>query len=278
MIKVIDIDELFDKYISDYVYSNIGKVKPEEIENKIPELYAQFGKTTLRELDGKTPETFYNSYSADQLLECLKEHLLKDVAISDFLCEAITSVEGAEDALCNALKEDGNEEFTIYVMNMLGDLNSQKPLKRYLELIMWDYPEMIRELATELLCVHAESIKEDVINQYSETAGEKKACLTEILSNCKKDDRVFDILVTEFAKNQNNVPVYANYLAKYGDDRAIPFLMASIEREKISYADFEELRFAIEALGGEYNKERDFSKDKTFKKIKNIETEDKNKR
>ena len=79
---------------------------------------------------------------------------------------------------------------------------------------------------------------------------------------------MFDILVAEFAKHQNNVPLYANYLAKYGDDRALPFLMAAIENEKISYADFEELRFAIEALGGEYTKERDFSKDKSFRKIK----------
>ena len=38
MIKVIDVDKLFDEYISDYVYKNIGKVKPEEIENKIPML------------------------------------------------------------------------------------------------------------------------------------------------------------------------------------------------------------------------------------------------
>ena len=43
--------------------------------------------------------------------------------------------------------------------------------------------------------------------------------------------------------------------------------MTAIEGEKITYADFEELRFAIEALGGTYDKKRDFSKDKTFKKI-----------
>ena len=51
-------------------------------------------------------------------------------------------------------------------------------------------------------------------------------------------------------------------------ERALPFLTVAIEKEKISYADFEELRFAIEALGGSYDKERDFSRDKSFKKIK----------
>ena len=153
-------------------------------------------------------------------------------------------------------------------MNMLGELGSKKPAKRYLEFIMWDYSEPVRELATELLKDMAESVKEDVLVQFPEADDGKKACLTEILSECKKDERVFNILIGEFIKHPENVPVYAGYLAKYGDDKALPFLMASIEREKISYADFEELRFAIEALGGEYNKERDFSSDKSFKRIK----------
>lgn len=268
MIKVIDVDELFDKYISDYVYSNIGKVKPEEIENKIPQLYAEFGNAKLKELDGKTPNEYYKAFSGKQLLECLKNHLDKGVSVSDFLCEALTGNPENENALVEALTSYDEEEFILYVMNMLGEMGSKKPAKRYLEFIMWDFSESIRELATELLKDMAELVKEDVLSQFNEADAARKACLTEILSGCKKDDRVFDILVSEFAKNQNNVPLYAGYLAKYGDERALPFLMASIEREKISYADFEELRFAIEALGGEYNKERDFSSDKTFKKIK----------
>ena len=268
MIKVIDVDKLFDKYISDYVYSHIGKVKPEEIENKIPELYEEFGSSKLKELDGKTPQEYYKSFSGKQLLECLKKHLDGGVAVSDFLCEALTENPDNEDDLVAALSLHDDEEFILYVMNMLGEIGSQKPAKRYLEFIMWDFSEGIRELATELLKDMAELVKEDVLNQFSDADDIKKACLTEILSCCKKDDRVFDILVAEFAKHQNNVPLYAGYLAKYGDERALPFLTASIEREKISYADFEELRFAIEALGGEYNKERDFSSDKTFKKIK----------
>lgn len=269
MIKVIDVDVLFDKYISDYVYGNIGKVKPEEIENKIPELYLEFGDTKLKELGGKTPNEYYKSFSAEELIDCLKKHLEKGVAVSDFLCEAITCDKKNEDVLTNALSKENDEEFILYLMNMLGELGSNKPLRRYLEFIAWDYSEPIKELATELLKEMAEQVKEEVLALFAEVTDGIKAYLTEILSGCKNDDRVFDILVAEFMKRQDNVPIYAGYLAKYGDERALPFLMASIEREDISYADFEELRFAIEALGGEYKKERDFSKDKTYKRIKN---------
>ena len=58
MVKIVDIDDLFDKYIAGYVYSNVGKVKPEEIENNIPVLYKKFGEKPLKDLDGKTPNEY----------------------------------------------------------------------------------------------------------------------------------------------------------------------------------------------------------------------------
>lgn len=271
MIKVIDIDKLFDEYIKDFVYKNIGKVKVEEIENQIPMLYEKFGSEKLKELDGKSPNEYYENYGIKDLLICLKNHLETRVEVSDFLCETINSKAENEGELVNALDNEDNEEFMLYVMNMLIDLDSKKCLNKFLELITWDYSESIKELATEHLKENAESVKEQILAQFRECDDTVKEYLTEILSGCKKDDKVFDILIEQFAKNQDKIPIYAGYLAKYGDERALTFLMAQIERQDISYADFEELRFAIEALGGQYDKVRDFKKDKTFKKIMNAE-------
>ncbi len=270
MIKIIDIDSIFDKYISDFVYKNIGKIEPDEIENKIPELYEKFGKEKLEELDGKSPEEFYKGYSSEQLVECLKTHIEKGVEVSDFLYETITENKDNEQGLVNALDADG-EEFLLYVMNMLCDMESEKCVKRFLEMVLWDYSSPIKELATEFLKERADLVKEEIISQFRDVNDDTKEFLTEILSGCKNDDRVFDILIEQFAKNEDKIPIYASYLAKYGDDRALPFLLAEIEKEKISYADFEELRFAIEALGGEYDKVRDFKNDKSYKKIKGLD-------
>ncbi len=269
MIKILDLDALFDKYIEDYVYSNIGKVKPEEIENKIPELYLNFGDERLGELDGKTPNTYYADFSGEELVACLKTHLQKKVAVSDFLCEAITGKKENENAIANALNDENNgEEFILYLLNMLGEMGSKVALDKYLDFIAWDYSEGVRELATELLGEFAEEVKEQAIIRYNESEEDKKAYYTDILSKTKNDDRVFDILMLEFVKHKENIPLYAGYLAKFGDERALPFLLKEIDEPKIKYADFEELRFAIEALGGTYDKIRDFSSDKSYKKIK----------
>lgn len=270
MIKVVDIDGLFDKYISDYVYTNVGKVSPEEIENKMPEFYDKFGDEKLAELDGKTPMTYYAESSAEELLETLKKHLETGVPVSDFLCEALRDAD-SETALVRELNKENDEEYTLYLMNVLNDKSSTAPAKRYLEFILWDYSEPIRELATELLGEMSGEVKDEILAQFREVDDMRRACLTEILSKTEKDDRVFDILIEQFAKHQDEIPLYAGYLARYGDERALPFLMTAIENEKVSYSDFTELKFAIEALGGEYNKERDFTKDKTFKKIKGEE-------
>ncbi len=275
MIKILDLDALFDKYIEGYVYSNIGKVKPEEIEDKIPELYVKFGDEKLKELDGKTPNTYYLQFDVEQLVACLKKHIQEHVAVSDFLYEAIASNKENEKALAYALDQDDvEEEFILYALNMLGEMKSDVALNKYLDFIAWDCSEVVKELATELLGEFAEQVKEQVITAYNESEEGDKTYYVDILSKTKDDDRVFDILMAEFAKHKDNIPLYAAYLSKFGDERALPFLLEAIEDVNIKYADFEELRFAIEALGGNYDKVRDFSADKTYKKIKGVKTKD----
>ena len=268
MIKIIDIDKLFSEYISDYVYSNLGKVNPEEIENQMPVLYTEFGNKPLKELDGKPPETYYRDFDVDSLIEALNTHLEKGVEVSDFLCEAITQHQDVVGALVTALDKFNGEQFIMYALNILSENDCTPALKKIIEFIVWDYIEPIRELATEILYPYADAVKEDLLAQLKEVDETRRACFTEILSHASHDDRVFDLLIEEFVKNQDNIPLHAGYLAKYGDDRALPFLKTAIENEKINYHDFEELRFAIEVLGGEYTEDRDFSSDKIYKKIK----------
>ena len=269
MIKIIDLDKLFDEYISGYVYENIGKIKPEEIEDKMPVLYEEFGDKPQKELDGMTPNGYYRSFSAKELLSCLKEHIESGVAVSDFLCEALRDGD-SEKEIAEELSKENDEQYTLYLMNILNEKNSPIAVKRYLEFILWDYPESVRELATELLYNFADVVKEDILNNFKDAEKEKQDLFTDILSHCSHDDRVFEILINAFIENGNDIPLYAGYLAKYGDDRALPFLKTAIEGEKINYAEFSELRFAIEALGGECDLKRDFSQDKIYKKIKGL--------
>ena len=268
MIKLINLDKIFDKYIERYVLDNVGKVKPEEIENKIPVLYEEFGNSTQKELDDKTPNEFYRQFTPDELLCALKEHIEKDVPVSDFLIEAITANFDSVKPVKAALMQEEDEQFTAYLMNILNDLKADIPAERYIEFALYDYPENIGELATEALIENADKVKDKVLKCFDDAPESKKDRLSEILASVKeKSDAVFDKLVEGFVKNKKKIPLYANYLAKYGDDRAIPVLKVAIEG-KVNYQEFEELKFAIECLGGEYTEKRDFTQDAIYKKIK----------
>lgn len=265
MVKIVDIDELFDKYISGYVYSNIGKVKPEEIENNIPVLYNEFGDKPLAELDGKTPNAYYRDFKTEELLSVLKTHLERKVAVSDFLCEAIEK--GDISVIAEELKNENSEEYTLYLMNFIEASGKEIACDKLLDFILWDYSAPVRELATEILNKHPEKVKDRILSSFFGASEEKKACLAEILSHAEKDEEVFGLLIGAFKESGKSVALYAGYLGKYGDERAIPYLISAADDEKIDYADFEEIRFNIELLGGEYKGKRDFSKDKTRKKL-----------
>ena len=70
-------------------------------------------------------------------------------------------------------------------------------------------------------------------------------------------------------KNGNNVPLYAGFIGKYGDERAMTYLYPALDN--CNYVDFTEIRNAIEQLGGTVDDEyRDFSSDPYYKALKNL--------
>jgi hypothetical protein len=74
MVKIIDMDSIFDNYISDFVYKNVGKLKPEEIEDQMPVLYEKFGNEKLSELDGKTPNEYYRQFTVSAISHLYHSH------------------------------------------------------------------------------------------------------------------------------------------------------------------------------------------------------------
>ena len=206
MIKIIDVDSLFDSYIEGYVMENVGKVKPEEIENKIPVLYAEFGDKALKELDGKTPNTFYRQFSATELVQCLKNHLEKEVAVSDYLCEALRDL--AETEMVEELNKELPEEFALYLMNILSDAGSSKGVNRYLDFVLYDYSDNMRDVATELLYPFADLVKQKALDNFEDASKQVKDCLIDIFSHASHDDRIFNILIEEFKTNKKNLSLF----------------------------------------------------------------------
>ncbi len=267
MIDLVDIDAIFEARLRKYMEEHAGEYSEDAWEEKIAELYEAFGSERLAELGGKSPEKYYAGEDGAALVGLLARHVREGVAVSDYLCEAIMDADGAEEPLISLLGE-AEEELVFYAMNLLKDMGSVKPLGQYLDFLL--DPSVGRdrkELCTEILCEYPERVKESILEKYGGASEEDRSSLLDILSHAQKDDRILRLLTDALLSHAEEIPLYAAFVRRYGDEKALAALYELIEREEINYQDFQELKLAIESLGGEYEKERDFSNDKVYRKI-----------
>ncbi|HIZ00347.1 MAG TPA: hypothetical protein H9676_06550 [Firmicutes bacterium] len=260
MKKLIDFDGLFDEKLAEYIRSNPEKYTEKQWENVIPRLYKQFGDIYVAAA-GSTPKEYYASMSDEELCETLERHVAEGVPVSDFLCREIEG-RGCTDALVGLLSRREEEILTLAV-NLAG--SSEKAFPAYFELLTSPVSDDIKEAVCEQLKGGADAAKERALALYEE--GKERELMLEILSRCKqRDDRVYEILLNAF-RTGDDVPMHASYLAAYGDERALPVLLEYIDRDDINFLEFRELKYAVEALGGEYTRPRDFTSDPYYQEI-----------
>ncbi|MGN1103473.1 MAG: hypothetical protein ACI4QI_01225 [Candidatus Coproplasma sp.] len=259
--KIYDFDGMFDEKLSEYIKKHSGEYKEKEWEDIVPRMYARFGDTTIKSL-GKSPNQFYGDMTDSELLSQLKSHIKNGIPVSLYLCNAIEARD-MDELLLPLLS--GSEDELTYALNLIGV--SKVALPEYMRLLTTSEDEDIRNICVDNIKELADDVKEEALENYEK--GIQKEYMLEILSRCViKDERIFEILLKEFRTSDENLSIHASYLASYCDERALPYLLDKIDEEGITFAEYQELKYAIESLGGTYEKERDFSSDPYYQVIK----------
>lgn len=259
--KLYDFDGIFDEKLSEYIAKNASKHKESEWEDIIPKLYKRFGDTVLKSI-GKTPRGFYAEMTDGELIKCLKAHLKQNVPVSEFLCDEIEGRSLAGELLPML---GGSESERDYAMGLLGA--DDRAVDTYMDMLIAADSEDLKNRCVDYIKEKADLVAKKALKNYEN--GVEREYMLEIMSRTVlKDDEIFNILLKEFRTDDENIPMRASYLAAYGDERALPYLLDKIDGEGITFVDFQELKYAIEALGGVYTKERDFSDDPYYQLIK----------
>lgn len=257
--KLIDFDGLFDEKLTQYMEENKNKHTEREWENVIPKLYKKFGDTYVAKIKC-TPKEYYAKMSDCELVETLTAHLQSDVPVPEFLCAEIEK-RGASVALLPMLQSEDTQTVS-YAISLLTD--NAVAFDAYFDILINNrLDEDIRSDITDIFRMHADEVKDRVYEAY--TQGLAKEYMLEIMSRVKiKEDKIYDALLQAFLAGEEQTPMRASYLAAYGDERALPVLLEKIEDRTIGFVEFQELKYAIEALGGEYTEPRDFTEDKDY--------------
>lgn len=260
--KLIDFDGLFDEKLTRYMEENKGKYTEKQWESVIPRLYEKFGDTYVGKIKC-TPKEYYAKMTAEELTDVLCEHLRERVPVPEFLCAEIER--RGESVSLLPLLDSEDEETVLYAVNLLGA--DARAFGKYFELLTKEgTTEEVRDAAVDCLKFRADDNLQTALEYYRE--GKAREYVLEIFSRLKtRSEEAYASLLEAFLKEDEKMTLYAGYLASYGDDRALPYLYKKIDDRAIGFVEFQELKYAIEALGGEYNEPRNFSDDRDFKRI-----------
>ena len=261
----MNLESLFEIYLREYLSANRGIIG--RLEDTLPDIYAQWTNERLPQLGGKTPREFISGITdVKELAELALANVAKGGEPAPVAADKLVETPSAALVLADILEGDGDEKVRMAVAELL-DRMDKLPLGSCAEIVFDpDTPAALRESLVERLKYDGAAIKRELLARVGETEGEAKKVLADLLVSAGvTDDRVY-VLLTELLNEPGCLPLACQLLADYGDPRAIEPLIEIAS--KCPYADFIEVRSAVERLGSDLPLRFDFEGDPTYKKIK----------
>ena len=271
--QIIDFDAKFTDVLNDWIEKNRSRFrKPDDMENEVPDVYLRWLNTPASWLDGATPGTYFEKFdSAAELCELLKAYLNEDVSVPDPLLDRLEEL-GDEQELLNLVKDKAAPmEARMTAIEILRALESTLPMVDY---IRWqverDDEDDILDNCLESLRQMGEAVRKPAKIAFTAADAVGKEAILDILADYPGDEDVFQFALEQFKTTKDKRGLYAGYLAKLDDDRALEHLLDVAEGDDVSYSDFIEIRSAIERLGSEAPV-KDWTNDPTFKAFRRLQ-------
>ena len=274
--KCINFDRAFERYMAEWMKENSEKYKDDMdvIEDMMPDVYLEFLKKPADFLDGVAPQDYFEQFdNADMLVNWLCDYIAQGVPVPDLLLERVTALgDPAEKSLLALIaRDDLPEETQMTAISLLREMESKAPMQRYIDFIAsLEEPSDKGDLCAEALMSMGESVVEPILAALSGARQTGRDIFADVLSNYPGDERIYELMIERFVTRDERRALFASYLAKLGDERAIPMLKEAAQSPDINYLDYVEVVNAIEALGGERPPEREFAGDPYYESLKQV--------
>ena len=274
--KCINFDRAFERYMAEWIKENSEKYKDDMdvIEDMMPDVYLEFLKKPADFLDGVAPQDYFEQFdNADMLVKWLCDYIAQGVPVPDLLLERVTALGNPAEKSLLALvaRDDLPEETQMTAISLLREMESKAPMQRYIDYIAsLEEPSDKGDLCAEALMSMGESVVEPILAALSGAGQIGRDIFADVLSNYPGDERIYELMIERFVTRDERRALFASYLAKLGDERAIPMLKEAAQSPDINYLDYVEVVNAIEALGGERPPEREFSGDPYYESLRQV--------
>lgn len=275
MFEIIDFDGHFADYTSAWMEGHRKDYRTlDAMEADLPRVYRDFLNTPADWLDGLTPGAYFTQFEDPKdLVDWLAAYCRAGVSVPELLMEQIESVgKPCEKRLVALLKDEGaGMDARMTAMGLLRNLESTQPKMLY---IAW---QMNREAEDELADSAIDSLAQmgaaalqPMMEALPKANPDGQTALLDVLVNHPGPEVIYQTAMKLFRERTESRALYASYLAKLGDERALPELEKAAADPDTGYVAFIELRAAIERLGGEAPK-RDFDGDPDYEILSGME-------
>ena len=274
--KCINFDRAFERYMAEWIKKNSEKYKDDMdvLEDMMPDVYLEFLKKPADFLDGVAPQDYFEQFdNADMLVNWLCDYIAQGVPVPDLLLERVTALGNPAEKSLLALvaRDDLPEETQMTAISLLREMESKAPMQLYIDYIAsLEEPSDKGDLCAEALISMGESVVEPILATLSGAGQTGRDIFADVLSNYPGDERIYELMIERFVTRDERRALFASYLAKLGDERAIPMLKEAAQSPDINYLDYVEVVNAIEALGGERPPEREFSGDPYYESLRQV--------
>ena len=275
--KCINFDDKFADFTSQWMKEHAREYRNyDAMEADMPRVYASFLNTPAKWLDGVTPGAYFTQFEdAKDLVDWMVEYTAREIPVPDLLLEQIQAVgKPCEKRLLALLKDDSpaiSEEARMTAIGLLRDMESTLPKMLY---ISWQLNRQdvddLADNALDSLRDMGKAVVQPMLQELPKANRAGQEAFLDVLVNYPGSEQVFQLAVRLFKENPSRRALFASYLGKLGDDRALPVLMEAAMDDKCRYMDFIELRNAIEMLGGDAPK-REFDEDEEYDALRAME-------
>ena len=272
---IINFDEHFADFMSEWMSVHQDQYADfNAMEEDMPRIYLAFLNTRAKWLGNVTPGAYFTQFEDPKVLvDWLSQYCTEGTPVPDLLMEQITTVgRPCEKRLLELLKDDeATEEAKMIAVNLLREMESVLPKMLY---ITWQLDrngqDELKDNALESLTAMGECVVQPILQELPKANAAGEEALLEVLSHYPGNELIFRLAVKLFRERRERRALFAGYLAKLGDDRALPDLMAAAEEEKLPYLTFIEIRNAIEELGG-VCPERSYDDDPEYEALRDLD-------
>jgi hypothetical protein len=275
MTKLINFEEMFHEYFHGYMHKH--EINDDVMDEIVPELYLRWLDMPQESLGGKSPNGCFANMGSSDLIMLLGQYFFSELQIPGALLNRIADTKQETFPFIHSLLQnfegERGDEFKAVLVELIDEMEMPHPYEYYISVISGETESSdFSEACVDALKRSGDKVYETLIKACENAAGEyAKDCFLDILSDLPYDERVYTNALEKFLYNDSKRAFYASCLGKLGNEAALPYLEEALRQEDLAYFDYVSIRDAIEELGGEVAIERDFSGDKDYEALSNME-------